>query len=1308
MKADARFRQVRTICWPNILTAALVAAVILFAAPLANAQSTGGRIRGTVIDSSGAAIAAAKVTIINEATHASRDAETGADGEYVFLEIPVGTYEVNAQSTGFKKYVRKGIVLNLNQVVNLDITLQVGTAVETIEVTGAPPLVDTTSTQLGAVVNERSVSQLPLAQRDTYQLLQLQPGVQSQLGVDSVYGSDRAGVVSVNGGRGRDNNFTVNGGDGNDQFANLPVIQPSPDSIAEFRVLTNTFDAEYGRNSGAVVNVVTKSGTNDYHGNLYEFFRNKNLNAKGFFDTIKPDYLQNQFGATFGGPIKKGKTFFFVTFEGDRIRRGTSSDTVAVPTDLERTGDFSAGTPFAGGVTTDFFAQTLNNRPGCGVTIPMPSTQPNLIVPYSTIFPNNIIPTACFDKTAYNQLDQFVPKATISLDPSGTLNGFQDVPLGHERSNQFTAKIDHQLTRNQRLSGYYYFTQHYLAKPFARFQAGGATLPGFGDLTDERIQQLNVSHTWTIGSTAVNEARFTFFREGQGTFLHPQHTNLVQDSCSLLPTSVTVAPADCFADPDPTKKDLGIHPRIGADREGVPYVNIAGGFSIGNNFEGELPQRANTFQISDSFGKVVGKHSLKFGGDFRQQRFDQRLYFNINGSYYLYGGGPNDTVSDNLFADYLLGLNDNYIQGSAQDELVRSKSFYLFAQDSWRLTSNLTLNYGLRWELNTPLADAGRKVQTFRPGQNSTIYPCQLSAGSIATFQAAPYNIANPDCVNTGMLPTGLVVPGDKGIPNGLTSTYYKSFAPRIGLAWSPGARDGALGKLFGGPGKSSIRAGFGIFYNPVEQLVLEQFSAEPPFGGSSSFYNTMFNLPFQLQDGSTKPNPFDGILNPPRGQAQPWELFRPILLYGQTAPHMRSQYAEQYNLTIQRELMKDLVFQIAYVGRQGHRLLATQDQNPGNAQTCLDLQAIADAYPGNGTPAAPGIGTDCSQYFADSAFSIPTQAYNANGSLVNVVIPSGGLHLPYGPGGPSVIPGGTSVGSVAPNGITLVGLRPYSSPNCQPLTGVGCPVDGTPMFSMIFQQGTISSSAYNALQASLEKRFSHGLQFNFAYTYGKSLDYASTFESLLDPYNPKRNRALSLFDARHRFVFSYYWELPVPKYQGFAGKLFNGWALSGITTAQSGFPIRITDQDDNELQASFDFETPGQPNLIAPFRKLNPRGPGNLGFDPSSFDSCPSNITDATDPCFGDPNAVQLGTIGNAPRTICCGPGAFNTELAVLKETGIGERYRMQFRAEVFNLFNHAQFFQPDGNTTDGSDFGRVKRARDPRLVQFALKFYF
>jgi len=1278
-------RPFHTLLWNSILHVSFFTLVAALGSPALFAQSTGGRIRGTVTDQSGATVAAANVVITNQANGSQRDTQTGTNGEYIFLEVPVGTYEIEVNQTGFKKYLRKGIALDLNQIVSVDIALQLGTASETVEVTGAPPLVDTTSTQLGAVVGERAVSELPLAQRDTYQLLELQPGVQGQLGVDNVYGSDRAGVVSVNGGRGRDNNFTVNGGDGNDQFANLPAIQPSPDAIAEFRVLTNTFDAEYGRNSGAVINVVTKSGSNSLHGNLYEFFRQKDLNAQCFLDFEKLDYLQNQFGATLGGPIKKDKTFFFVTYEGDRLRKGVSSDQVTVPTDAQRTGDFSA-TPLQGGVTTDFFAQTLNSR--CGLNVPLPSTLPGpasqQIVPYSTIFPGDVIPQQCMDQTALDLLNQNVPHGNVS----DAL--FQAGPLQHERSNQFTVKIDHELTKNQHLTGYYYFTQHYLAKPFAKFQAGGATVPGFGDLTDERIQQLNISHTWTIGSTAVNEARFTFFREGQGTFLHPQHTALVQDSCKTVPAD------QCFTDPTDPANALGIHPNLGASREGVPYVNISGGFALGNNFEGELPQRGNTYQFSDSFGKVIGNHSIKFGGDFRENQFDQRLYFNINGSYYIYGGGPNDPqASDgNLFANYLLGLNDNYIQGSAQDELIRSKGVYLFAQDSWKIKSNLTLNYGLRWELNTPLADIGKKVQTYRPGQNTKIYPCQLSQASIDNFQTN-WGVANPDCANTGVIPTGLVVAGDTGVPTGLTSTYYKSFAPRIGLAWSPGARDGLLGKLFGGPGKTSVRAGFGIFYNPIEQLVMEQFSAEPPFGGSSSIYNTMFNLPFQYQDGSSAPNPFNGILNPPRNQPVDWALFRPILLYGQAAPHMRSQYAEQYNLTIQREVAKDLVLELAYVGRQGHRLLATQELNPGNSQTCLDLNQIQ------------GVGT-CGQFGADTEYDIPAGT-----------IPAGfTLHMPYG--------SASTITGPNPTDIKLVGIRPFSSPNCEPTTGAGCPVDGTPVFSNIFQQGTISSSAYNAFQASLEKRFSHGLQFTAAYTFGKSLDYASTFESLVNPFNPRIGRSPSLFDARHRFVFSYYWDLPVPKYEGFAGKVLNGWSLSGTTTVQTGFPIRITDQDDNELYSSFDFETSGQPNLIAPFKKIDPRkstcaaGTGtdpstctlvHAGFDPNSFSlGCidPADTNNDQVLCSNDPGGVVLGTIGNAPRTICCGPGAFQTDIGIFKNTNIGERFRLQFRSELFNVFNHAQFFQPDGNVTDGTDFGRVKRARDPRLVQFALKLYF
>src|SRR6266436_4269713 len=347
----------------------VILGLCLVCSTLVSAQSTGGRILGRVADSSGAVLGDVKVTATNEATGIARDTKTNTSGDYVFLELPVGTYTLSFDLSGFKTNVRKSVVLDVNQVITLNMTLQVGQTKEVVEVTSEAPLVDTTSTQLGAVVNNRSVNELPLNARDTYQFLQLQPGVMSTVGSANsvVYGNDRAGAVSVNGGRGRANNFSVNGGDANDQFVNLPIVQPSPDSIEEFRVLTNTFDAEYGRNSGSVVNVVTKSGTNSLHGNMYEFFRNTLLNADGYclaeargVPCEEPKSNQNQFGGTFGGPIKKDRTFFFTSYEGRRIRQGIPSPLVFVPTAAERPSaghlfsDFSSESPFSGTLNTAF------------------------------------------------------------------------------------------------------------------------------------------------------------------------------------------------------------------------------------------------------------------------------------------------------------------------------------------------------------------------------------------------------------------------------------------------------------------------------------------------------------------------------------------------------------------------------------------------------------------------------------------------------------------------------------------------------------------------------------------------------------------------------------------------------------------------------------------------------------------------------------------------------------------------------------------------------------------------------------------
>jgi hypothetical protein len=474
------------------------------------------------------------------------------------------------------------------------------------------------------------------------------------------------------------------------------------------------------------------------------------------------------------------------------------------------------------------------------------------------------------------------------------------------------------------------------------------------------------------------------------------------------------------------------------------------------------------------------------------------------------------------------------------------------------------------------------------------------------------------------------------------------------------------------------------MFYNPIEQLVLEQFGAEPPFGGSIILSETQFNTPFVSQDAlTTFPNPFNGIITPKPKTPQDWGVFEPILLFGDFQPHMRTQFSDQYNLTIERQLRGDMKLEVGYVGSQGHRLLATHDVNFSNPQTCLDINSIV------------GAGT-CGQFLEDSVYSL--------------TVPSGfNFHMPNG----SIV-----TGAAGGTPVQFVGLRPYSSPQCitnGPSIGTGCPAVGVPVFTSVFAQDTIANSAYNSMQVSVDKRFRSGLQFTGAYTFSKSIDEASSFEGILNPLPGAHNRALSLFDARHRFVLSYYWQLPVPKYAGFTGKLLDGWALSGITTYQTGFPIRITSSADNELMNSFDFELPGEPDQLAPFKTQKPQNTCfgnpltcNYYFNPQIFTentgdpTCGGNLYPG---CF-DPSL--LGRVGNAPRTICCGPGISNSDIAILKTIPFNESKRIEFRAELFNVFNHTQFFNPDGNSTDGAQFGQVTQAQDPRLVQFALKFFF
>jgi hypothetical protein len=438
------------------------------------------------------------------------------------------------------------------------------------------------------------------------------------------------------------------------------------------------------------------------------------------------------------------------------------------------------------------------------------------------------------------------------------------------------------------------------------------------------------------------------------------------------------------------------------------------------------------------------------------------------------------------------------------------------------------------------------------------------------------------------------------------------------------------------------------------------------------------------------------------------WSSFRPALLYGEFQPHLKSQYSEQYNLTIERQVGKDMVFRIAFVGTQDHHLLASHDLDYGNAQSCLDIAAIANVNPNFVLTGPGGSQTTCNTFSSDSPYYIPPgatiPATTPTQQLPQVPASSCmGLQLPYnaGTGGTCIPPG--PVSAVAPNGIMLVGIRPYSSPQCQPLTGgTGCPADGVPVFSNIFAEDTIANSNYNALQVSLDRNYSHGLMFEFSYTFSKAIDQGASFENELNPIYYNATRGVSLLDATHRFVFSPVWDIPVPQFSGFKGKALDGWGASAIVTWQSGFPIRVWDPYDNELQTSYFFEDANTPYTIAPVQFLNPKTNGGSWFNSGTF-------CDAVTPlASGNACPQALGTFGNTPHALCCGPVLNNTDLVITKKTRINERWDTEFRAEFYNAWNHTQFANPDGNFGD-STFGDILNTREgPRVMQFALKFFF
>jgi hypothetical protein len=869
--------------------------------------SVTGSISGVVRDTSGAVIPGADVVALNVQTGVQWKLTTDTDGFYSFQALPIGTYEVNVSKLGFQGYRQTGLVLAVNAALTVDATVQVGQVVQKVTVNSTAVHVDTVSTQMGEVIGSNKMTEVPLLTRGYTDLLALQPGVvpvssgmaggqggeftATGFGIAPVSGDLNAGNLSVNGMREGSNSFLLNGATVQESGFSGTAIIPNLDSLAEFRILTNNFDAEYGGYAGGQINVITKSGTDRFHGDLFEFVRNTDLEARNFYDTNRGPYQQNQFGGTIGGPIKHNKLFFFADYQGNRVVLGQSSGQVTVPTTAERAGDFSAlASQMTGMVQGPAWATNLSSLLGYTVTQGEHYYTAGCTSPAACVFPNAQVPQAAWTTPSKNIL-QYIPEANSGpyFVSSGAANRLDD--------DKGSGRLDAN-TGIGMVSGYYYYDKYNSKNlnPEAPLFGGGSTVGS---------EMVNLGLTESLGSSAVNEARIAYTR--LNIFNHPSGGE-PRGLSFLSSLGFPVGPG--ALGPWPVQPAWATVPSLGFNA-----FSIGSGGGVGGIVEG-------TYQGLDNFSKVVGTHTIKFGG---MVRFNQQTQYNwgSNGAYTFNGS---ETGID--FADFLIGAPVGFQQGQGFPDYGRNHYVGLYAQDSWRARSNLTLNYGLRWEFDTPWSELHNEFQTLVPGEQSLVYP-----GS----------------------PTGWVFPGDPGIPRGLGPVRYDNFSPRVGLAYSPSIDSGFLEKLTGGPGKTSIRADFGRFFTTFEGATNFNAIGDAPFG---YYYGSPvppeFATPYvdrgtgfvEGQKFPSQPPPFNASPQHPDNSIN-WANFTPIssspgFFYKNDVP-----YAEDYEFDVQRQLSPTTLLSLAYVGTQGHKLLTTLEANPANQALCLSLSQPTDVAPG-------------------------------------------------------------------------------------------------------------------------------------------------------------------------------------------------------------------------------------------------------------------------------------------------------------------------------------------------------------------------
>jgi hypothetical protein len=1181
--------------------ACLVALGTLLVQP-ASADDLYARIKGTVTDPTGAAVPGIKVTAINNGTNISYESVSNSDGSYQFLNLPVGTYTVRATGTNFRTATTNSVTLSVGQVYTLDIRMELGQISEQVMVEANPVEVNSTSAQLGTVIGASQIVDIPLINRNWVNLQQIQPGV--------VAAADARGDFSTNGSETQQNSYLINGTDTNDLPLNTPLIVPSPDAIQEFRMVTNVINPEYGRNSGAVINAITKSGTNEFHGDAFEFYRDTFLNARNFFSKKPAIFHQNEFGGTIGGPIWKNHTFIFFSYQGIRNRQPQNGGNVKVFSPAQAAGNFSALTGKLSAKDASPFALFGNAESPCPVSSGTPCAAGTSYVTLFNSVPGaadaGVIPTQDINPLSAKLQSQFVP-----LPNTG--NNFEFNPIQPTITNQYLGRIDQHLFANDTLWGEWFWqkTSQTQDLPFT-----GATLPGFGSNSTATDNQGTVSFTHVFNDHMLNELRGGYTRLN---FLavNPQTPTLPSSFCASSPTYVGGSGNQCF---NITPQDPG-----GA---GLPKIAVQGLFTLGFSNNGPQPRVDQTYEATDNFSLTHGRHTLKMGFDMRRFQVFNPFFAANNGSYnFNNANGPFGTGISAL--DFMLGIPTSFTQGSGATIDARNREYYSYFQDEFKVLPNLTLTYGTGWQIDTPFEDkfaGGHGLINFNPLQQSTLFPSA---------------------------PMGVVYSGDPGVHPTGTAHTWRNWGPRFGFAYSPDWG----GWLTGGRGKTSIRGGYGIYYNRSEEEQTLQTLTAPPFSiVSTGAAAPGFANPYaDIHTGAVtaSPFPFTPPAPSPNISFAPFEpIFNGIAFQDiSTVDPM----AENFNLTLERQLPGSSIFSIGYVGAVAHHLTRGYPVNVPTTQAAV--QSFC-ALPANAAACVPGNGEDFSLWLA------APQLFRFD-------------PLTYGP---------------------------------------------------IDDITTSGNSRYSSLQMSWNKHMSHGLQMLVSYAYSHSIDNTSGFEAssfggggfgslaferAANPYCPSCDYGRSVFDARHRLVISYDYNIPsIRKFHMFSGipsRITDGWVVAGVTTFQTGFPLDVVD---NTLSSGLcmaqisDFACPDVPNITSNVQYGNPRSfspaiPANEGgggtvtnawFDPGPF------------------TQEAVGTIGNVGRNSLRGPGLNNFDVGLYKNTAITEKTSLQLRIEFYNVMNHTQFNPGgiDNGFGDGASFGEAFTAFSPRLIQLAAKFTF